>query len=225
MRTVDADVHPTPRNDEDLMEFLPEDFRRRGVPEQALERQGGNVGNVYITPDRTMRMDADPPDGQPAGSDPALLERQLFSEAEVDYAVLIPLTGRPTPNPEHEAAVCAATNEWLAATWLSKCNHHRRCRGSIQIASTDTNLAIKEVERWAGDHRFVQAMINPYSTVPLGHPDRHALYEVVAEAGLPLALHVIRSNWPRLQSPVGFRSNYLEFHPASASCIGRISPA
>lgn len=35
-------------------------------------------------------------------------EKQVFGDAGVDLAMLIPLTVRPMANPEHEAAVCGA---------------------------------------------------------------------------------------------------------------------
>ena len=63
-------------------------------------------------------------------------------------APLLPLAGHQMPNPEHEAAVMAAINNWLASTWLGPYNRERRFRGSIRVCSTDAQLAAQEIENW-----------------------------------------------------------------------------
>src|SRR5215210_2155995 len=103
------------------------------VPARALAEQTFGASNsslAYTPPGLSLRSDAIGPGGAPACSDPAFTERQLFGEASVDYAIMIPLTVR-SANPEQEAALAAATNNWQAATWLSQFNGHGRYRGTL----------------------------------------------------------------------------------------------
>src|SRR5437899_11598525 len=70
-------------------------------------------------------------DGSVPGSDPELAGRRLFTEMGVDCAVLIPLTRGLLADLDLATAICAATNDWMAATCLGKANSHGRFYGSI----------------------------------------------------------------------------------------------
>ena len=51
-------------------------------------------------------------------------------------------------------------NHWLEAEWLSK---EPRLKGSIVVPYEDTEAAVAEIERWAGDPRFAQVlMVTPH---------------------------------------------------------------
>lgn len=209
VRIVDADVHTGTRSEAEIRDYIPAEWRARNFPASIYSFR---VGNVYTTPGSISRTDAIPANGLPAGSDPALLERQLFGEAGVDMAILLPLAGHPMPNPEHEAAVAASINSWLAETWLGAYNRDGRFRGSIRVCSTDPGLAVAEIEKWAGHPGFVQVMLTPYALTPLGHPSMLPVFEAAVRHGLPVAMHVTRSSGTRLMSPVGHASYYLEHH-------------
>lgn len=209
VQIVDTDVHPAPRSAAELREYMPEPWRSRNWPPQVLDAVDTPI---YVAPGKAQRRDAYAPTGGPPCSDPDFTERQLFDEAGVDLAILIPLTARPVPNPEHEAAACAATNAWLSATWLTAYNRHQRYRGSIRVTSSDVTLAVQEIEKWAGDPSFVQVMLIPYTAAPLGDPQYHPIYEAAARHGLPVAIHVNRGPGARLLTPVGFSSYFIEHH-------------
>jgi predicted TIM-barrel fold metal-dependent hydrolase len=209
VRVVDADVHPAPRSPDELRAYVPEPWRSRSWAEQIFDAVGSPV---YEAPNKAQRRDAYPPGGGPPASSPEFTERQLFEEAGVDYAILFPLTVRPLTNPEHEAALCAATNAWLADTWLSRYNAHGRYRGTLRVCSARPDLAVREIERWAGHPYFVQVMLNPYTRAPYGQAQYHPIYEAAERHGLPVALHVNRSPGMGLLTPVGFASYFFEHH-------------
>jgi uncharacterized protein len=206
---VDVDVHPAPRVFAELREYLPPAWRDRKFPDSVFD---AIESPLYVAPNKAQRYDSVSPEGGPPCSDPKFTEKQLFEDAGVDYAIMIPLTVRPVTNPEHEAAMCSATNHWQAATWLSKYNSHGRYRGTLRVCSTDPDLAVREIEHWAGHPQFVQIMLNPYTRAPLGQSQYHKIYEVAAKHNLPICLHVNRSPGMGLLTPVGYASYFIEHH-------------
>lgn len=208
---VDADVHPYPRSFDELRSYVAEP--RRG--EHWLDHLAATRRpSIYVSPgvDAGMRADAMPDDGAPAGSDPALLERELFDACGIEHAILIPVTVTGTANPAHESALFAATNAWLADTWLSRHNAHGRYRGSICVSAADPETAVREIERWAGHPAFVQIVLLPYAAAPLGQRQYLPIHEAAARHGLPVAIHVNRTPGMRLLSPAGYVSYYFEHH-------------
>jgi predicted TIM-barrel fold metal-dependent hydrolase len=206
---VDTDVHPAPRSFAELRERVPEPWRSRNWSDQVFDAV---ETPTYVAPGKAQRRDAHPPSGGPPCSDVAFAERQLFHEAGVDYAILLPLTVRPVANPEHEAAVCAATNLWLSDTWLSAYNRHGRYRGALRVCSSQPDLAVGEIERWAGHPHFVEVMLVAYTRAPFGQPQYHPIFAAAARHALPLIIHVNRAAGMGLLTPVGFASYFIEHH-------------
>lgn len=206
---VDTDIHPAPSSPEVLRSYVPEPWRSRQWSDMVFDAVGSPI---YEAPNKAQRRDSYSPAGGPPCSDPVFTEKQLFEDAAVDYAILFPLTVRPMANPDHEAAVCAATNAWLADTWLSRFNGHGRYFGTLRVCSTDAQLAADEIERWAGHPNFIQVMMNPYTDAPIGQARYYPVYEAATRHGLPVALHVNRSPGMRLLTPVGAASYFIEHH-------------
>jgi uncharacterized protein len=209
VKIVDTDVHPAPRSFAELRERVPEPWRSRNWSDQVFDAV---ETPTYVAPGKAQRRDAHPPSGGPPCSDLAFAERQLFHDAGVDYAILLPLTVRPVPNPEHEAAVCAATNSWLSETWLSAYNGHQRYRGALRVCSGQPDLAVAEIERWAGHPYFVEVMLVPYTRAPFGQAPYHPILAAAARHGLPIVIHVNRAAGMGLLTPVGFASYFIEHH-------------
>jgi predicted TIM-barrel fold metal-dependent hydrolase len=209
VQVVDVDVHPALRSAAELREYLPPAWRDRALPERVWDAV---ESPLYVAPNKAQRADSYPPGGGPPCSDPAFTEQQLLHEAGVDYAILIPLTLRPMANPEHEAAVAAAVNTWLAETWLSRYNAHGRYRGAIRVCSGNAELAAREIEKWAGHPYFVEVMLVPYVRAPFGQPQYYPIYEAAARHKLPICVHVNRSPGMGLLTPVGFASYFFEHH-------------
>jgi uncharacterized protein len=212
---IDCDVHPAPRTPSELLEYLPD--RYQGKTGSTLKNwfrmnRGTGVFTGFGALATGMRRDALPQAG-PGGSDPALMEEQLLVQAGVTYAILIPLTITGMANPEHEAAMCAATNAWLARKWLGEYNAHGRYRGSIMVCPDLPETAIEEIERWSKHGGFVQVMIPPMARGSYGLPQYFPVFEAAARHGLPVGIHINRTPGMALLSPVGFVSYYFEFHP------------
>lgn len=210
VRVVDCDIHVNPRTATEIADHLPEPWTHL----KDLLYGGGMLGTsvIFAPPNEGRRLDAFGDDGGPAGSDPLLTGRQLFDEAGVDLAVIIPLTERSATNPEHEAAMAAATNNWLANTWLGPYNRHGRYRGTIRVSS-DPDLAVAEIRKWAGHPHFVQVMLNPYLGTPLGHRWFWPVYEAAVGADLAVCTHVtLQRPGPALFTSSGPPTTFLENH-------------
>ena len=144
------------------------------------------------------------------GSDPALAARDLAANG-VREAVLVPLTRGQLPNLDLGSALCAATNDWLAATWLG--GVPGPCATTAPSGST----------RWTSTPRSARSTGGPATTgwcrwrcrwspscptatacTPSG--------EAVAAAGLPVAVRSEGYSGAAFHpTPGGFPRHYVEF--------------
>ncbi|MQA63264.1 MAG: amidohydrolase family protein [Actinophytocola sp.] len=202
---VDCDVHPYPESPEMLREYLPEPWRSANIPTRR---------DIYLSPNQGQRRDARPDTGGHPGSDPALLERQLFEEAGVDYAILLPFGSvGSVPDYRHGAALATAYNDWQIDLWLGKWNGHGRYRGSIVVYEHDTEAAVREIERVAEHPGFVQVLVGTSSFEPFGKHRYHPIWEACARHGLPVAMHLNSALGAALPpTPCGYPSLFIEWH-------------
>ena len=92
-------------------------------------------------------------------------------------------------HPDWAAAMARAVNDWMAAEWLAQDD---RLFGSIVVPSRDPDAAIKEIERVAGNRRFVQVL----------HPC--ALRPALRSAHLAPAVAGLRRGGPRRRHSLGW---------------------
>jgi predicted TIM-barrel fold metal-dependent hydrolase len=195
----------------EIAAHLPEPWLSKGFRE--LLFAGGLLGTsvIFAPPNEGRRLDSFTPNSPP-GSDPQETGRQLFDEIGVDIAIIIPLADKSFANPEHEAAMAAAVNNWIASTWLGSYNGHGRYKGTLRV-STDPHLAAAEIEKWGGHPHFVQVMLNPYSGGLFGQANYWPVYEAAIRHGLAVCSHVtLQRPGPALMSTYGPPSYYLENH-------------
>ncbi len=211
VKLVDADIHPAPLPSY-IAARLDEPWRER------FERYGVRVPNPPQMYPRVRnsgyRVDSWPDGGFP-GSDFELLRAQLLEEHGVDYGILIPLHGHTygAEGPEFAAALCHAVNEWVREEMLDR---DQRLRSSINIALETPELAVAEIERYAGDPRFVQVLLPTGGEYPLGNRKYWPIYAAAAEAGLPLIAHTGGLEQHR---GAGWPSYYLEAHVFYANAM------
>jgi hypothetical protein len=118
---VDTDVHPLPVSGEVLKSYAPPEWKDKLWPT-------GNaispLSHFYDTPDAyktsSLRLDAAPPRGCAAGSDPEFAAKQLLVDAGVSIAMLEPMCDAQLPQAEH--ILKATYNDWLADVWLGDSN-------------------------------------------------------------------------------------------------------
>lgn len=213
---VDAAVHPVVAHTDDLREYLAEPWRSSPMPSA--------VARELLRPVTPWFFEGTvPPSGGLAGSDPAFMRQQLRAAGDVDYVVLLPLTRGMIPNIRREVAVNAATNDWLAATWLAPAhNSDGRFKGSIRITPRSPADAVAEIERWAGHPHFVQVAVPLAAHIPYGQQNYLPIWQAAARHGLPVAVHDDGGGiGPEFAStPVGNLTHFIEtfaMHPFNAA--------
>jgi predicted TIM-barrel fold metal-dependent hydrolase len=159
-----------------------------------------------------MRRDSYGAEGVMPGTDPHVVTRQLFVEAGVDFAIVLPIVNL-TVDPTENAAISTAFNHWQADTWLSVHNASRRFFGSIVVAVDDPVAAALEIENWASHPSFKQVLIGHHSDRPLGFPQYDPIWAAAAKHGLPIAMHFGGDPSEQLgATPVGPFEHYVDYH-------------
>jgi predicted TIM-barrel fold metal-dependent hydrolase len=116
------------------------------------------------------------------------LFEQYMASHGISRAVLLPLTRGYLPDADLNSVICAATNDWLAATWLGPWNGAGRYLGSIRVNPDDPDAAAAEIERWSGDPRMVQVGVPMESHQPYGQRRYFKIWETASRYSLPVAL-------------------------------------
>ncbi len=135
------------------------------------------------------------------------VREQLLDPLAVDLAILTcTYAVESIHNPDTAAAIAAAANEWQRVEWLDP---EPRLRASIVVPSRQPEMAAAEIDRVAGDRRFVQVVVPVRSAMPYGNRHFHPLFEAAARHGLVVALHFggAPGNPP---TGAGWPSHYLE---------------
>nr|HEX4033167.1 amidohydrolase family protein [Solirubrobacteraceae bacterium] len=205
---VDCDIHPTLTMPE-LQKRISERWRRH------LDRFGRRTPMITEFYPRTanagFRLDSWPegPGGFP-GSDLGLLQTQLLDEFDIDYGILNSLGLLNCHEmPELAAEMARALNDWMVE-WMDE---EPRLLGAMVVPYEYPELAVKEIERCAGDPRWVQLIFPDSAEDPLGSRKYWPIYEAATGHGLPIAVHTA-GYWPHLDT--GWPSYYLEEHVANS---------
>jgi predicted TIM-barrel fold metal-dependent hydrolase len=203
--SIDCLVHPLPARGDDLRAYLREPWKSKAMP--------GPTRYWYPNPVGEFHPVARSEHGLP-GSDPATLARHVLA-AGARTAILVPLTRGLLPDAEQGSAICAATNDWLAAEWLGRENG--RYKGSIRVNPMDPAGAAREIERWAGHRDMVQVAVPLQVLHPYGQRMYLPMWEAAARASLPVMIYSDVSAgielWP---TAVGHPRHFIEhatMHP------------
>lgn len=203
---IDCDIHTAPRSEKTLGQYMPERWRKHHETFGSKLHAGSSYPKANMAAART---DSWPPNGGPPGSDLDFLREQLLDAWQIEYGIMTPLgySGGQT-NLEYGAAHATAINEWQKAEWMEL---EPRLRGSICVAYEDAALSVEEIQRQAGDRRFVQVLLSVRTSEPLGRRRYWPIYEAAMANDLPVAFHFGGSSgWP--VTGAGFPSFYYEDH-------------
>ncbi len=206
LTVIDCDIHNAAPKAEDINKYLSARWRRyaetiggRGTSGAAYPRANLNAA----------RTDSWPPSGKPPGSDLDFLRAQLLDEWNLAYGILNPLNGAGSMlNLEFSAAMSAATNDWQIDAWLDP---EPRLRASIIVPAEDGELAAAEIDRRAGDRRFVQALLVARTNEPLGRRKYWKMYEAAEHNNLPIGIHFGGAGGAPITG-AGWPSFYIEDH-------------
>lgn len=210
LKPIDCDVHPSVPGLKSLLPYMEPYWA------DTLVQRGMHELDTISYPDNsplTARADWRPENGKPA----ATLEQvqsQLLDPFSIETAILNCLYGVQLPFSEDMGAAYArAVNDWIAKEWLDR---DPRLRASILIPVQSAELAVAEIERLAGDTRFVQVMTLVAGETMLGRRHHWPIYEAAERHGLPIAIHA-GSSYRNPPTPVGWSSYYIEDYVAQAT--------
>jgi predicted TIM-barrel fold metal-dependent hydrolase len=180
---IDCDVHPSVPSIKVLLpymsEFWQESFVARGI-------DGFVPGSFPVNAPINCRTDWRPPTGKP-GTDFAQFRKQALDAFDSQYAICNTLYGGAVAVSETMgAAMCSAVNDWIANEWLDQ---DPRLRASIVVPSQSPSLAVEEIERMAGDARFVQILLPTGLEMMLGRRYYWPIFEAAQRHKLPIGLH------------------------------------
>jgi predicted TIM-barrel fold metal-dependent hydrolase len=85
------------------------------------------------------------------------------------------------------------------------------------VPQENADYAVAEIERRAGDPAFVQIMISPRSSDPLGHRRYWPIYAAAERCGKPLALHVAGYSGGHPSTGSGWPTYYIQEHYAMST--------
>ena len=118
-------------------------------------------------------------------------------------------------DPYMASAFCKAINDWIATDWLSR---DPRLRASIVLPLQDPELAIEEIERRAGDTRFVSILVLAQNEDLLGRRQYWPIWKTAERYGLPLAIHA-GSQYRTAPSSIGWPSYRYEYYLMEAQAF------
>ncbi len=180
---IDCDVHPMVPSIKALLPYM-SDFWQETFIARGLD--GFITGSYPTNAPITCRSDYKPEKGPP-GSDFTQFQRQALDAFDTKLAICNTVYGGAVSASETMgAAVCTAVNDWIAKEWLDR---DSRLRASIVVPAQSPYLAVEEIERRAGDERFVQILLPVGLEMMLGRRYYWPLFEAAQRYKLPIGLH------------------------------------
>ena len=206
LAVIDCDVHIQPVSYDEIKAYMRQPFRDMF---NLFKGRG-----IFDNPLGRTTIKGNTPSGGPIGSDPDHLREQLIKPNNIETAILSPwIYADFFSDPDLKAEINSAFNSWVHDKWLnSKVNHDGVFKASITVSHQDPNLAVKEIERWAGHPDFVQVYLDSGSRAPLGQRQFWLIYEACERYGLPLAIHVGTDGLGgNSRFTTGFPNHYVEW--------------
>jgi uncharacterized protein len=198
---IDCDFHPRVPTTGELARYMDDHWR------DAVETRGIEAWETIAYPANaplTMRADwrQSRADKDPASAAKATLDRFGFAHAICNC--LFPVQ---TFRDENLAAAFArAVNDWLAGEWLAK---DARLRGSVVLPIQSPERSVEEIERRAGDARFVQVLMLAFGEQPLGKSRYWPIYAAAERHGFAVGIHA-GSSYHHAVTGSGWPTYYLE---------------
>ncbi|WP_181411131.1 amidohydrolase family protein [Nocardioides humi] len=128
------------------------------------------------------------------------------------HAILHPYTYGLLPDEDLLAAICSATNAWLAETWLEDQPSDRPYRGTIRVSPTSVSHAVAEIEKWGSHPDFVQVGVPMQSLQTYGKRVFWPIWEAAVAHDLPVTVLTDGETGVELApTPVGYLRTFLGF--------------
>ena len=182
---IDCDIHPTVPSVEVLIPYLSD------VWQHTVRMIARGIEHLHLTSyppgaALTCRPDWRPTIGR-AAERVELVQAHVLDHFHLSHGILNPVHGAMAlTNGDLSAALCRAINDWIAEHWLAR---EPRLSASIVVSLHNPGDAVAEIERRAGDRRFVQVLVLAQGELPLGRRYYWPVWEAAARHGLPIGIH------------------------------------
>ena len=188
---VDCDVHPLLKQGfASLYPYMPMPWRERFKRKRAGQAAAGLTMRFGHPNGFIVREDAQPRDGELAGSDPYFLISDLLETNEITACALYSLqTGAMCAvlaSVDESIVIASAANDYYIQEWLPI---DKRLRYAIVVPSQDPTAAAAEIRR-VGKHDQVCAVAVPPTALALGNRYWWPIYQAAQDFDLPILLHV-----------------------------------
>ncbi|KQY15133.1 hydrolase [Rhizobium sp. Root482] len=180
---IDCDIHPGVPTIKALLPYMSDYWREAFI----ARGQDGFQPASYL-PNSPLACRPDWREGDAVGASRLeLLQRHALDGLGTGLAICNVLYGGSFAISETmAAAICSAVNDWLRAEWLDR---DPRLRASIVVPTQNPRLAVEEIERLAGDRRFVQILMPVALDMMLGKEHYWPIFEAAERHALPIGLH------------------------------------
>ena len=177
---IDCDVHIKSPNTADLTPYLDE-YWKDMFPYRSIDEM-----ELTSAPHQSKHFSRKGTSGGGAQSVDELV-KNLLDPLQLDAAILNVVNAvQAIYDPYMATAMCQAVNAWMAAEWLDK---EPRLRASLLVPFQAPEEAVKEIKKYADDHRFVQILAITGGENPLGKRMYWPIYEAASDAGMALSIH------------------------------------
>lgn len=144
---------------------------------------------------------------EPSYEPPGTVPRRPVCTPDTELAIVNPVAAVEALHSEDLASALArALNDWLRIECLDR---DPRLRGSMTVAPQSPEGAVAEIERLAGDSRFVQVLLPVRGANLLGRRLYWPIHDACARHGLALAVRP-GGNIGAAITPVGWPSHLIE---------------
>ena len=163
---IDCDIHPAVGGTRTTLLPYLDDHWKEQVVSRAID--GLDLNSYPPNMPFSGRADWRPARSGKPGSELAMVQRGAFDQLGSSHAICNVVYGAQAVFDSYMAAgFCKAINDWIAAEWLSK---DPRLSASIVVPMQAPDLAVEEIERRAGDNRFVSVLVLAQGETLLGTP-------------------------------------------------------
>ncbi|HEY7299027.1 MAG TPA: amidohydrolase family protein [Xanthobacteraceae bacterium] len=206
---IDCDVHPQVPKFEALFPYL-DSYWRDSFIERGIE--GFETNSYPPKASISARPEWRGRNGRPATDLPQLTS-QIFGRWQAQYAICNCLYGVELCFSEDMGrALARAVNDWMAREWLDR---DCRLRASIVVPTQNVEFVVDEIERCAGDRRFVAVQLLSMQETPLGRRHWWPIFAAAERHGLAVAIHP-GSTYRQSLTSLGWPSFYIEDYTAYA---------
>jgi predicted TIM-barrel fold metal-dependent hydrolase len=209
LKPIDCDVHPNVPGMRALIPYL-DDFWRDSVEDRGID----SLESISYPPNAPISARPDfRGGGKRVATTVTELQAQVFDRWGAGLAICNCIYGVQLVLSEDMArAFARAVNDWIAKEWLDR---DERLRASIVVPMQNVEFAVDEIERWAGDPRFVQVLVLAMGEVPLGRRQFWPIYAAAERHRLPIGIHA-GSSYRHPVTSLGWPTYYIEDYAAQA---------